>query len=124
MAACPDPVPRSRILLVDDDADVRRALSKYISFEHAVVAVATADEALDRLRDSRFSLALLDIRFDDQIASGKAKLTGNRSVYEQLKTMLVHFELGFEMMPGTGKAKLSPKMKPFQQGPLGRSDGG
>jgi len=39
--------------------------------------------------------------FDQQIEAGKAKLDGNREVYEQLKTTLVHFELGFEMMPGT-----------------------
>jgi alkyl sulfatase BDS1-like metallo-beta-lactamase superfamily hydrolase len=40
-------------------------------------------------------------KFDDQIANGKAKLVGNRDVYEQLKSTLVHFALGFEMMPGT-----------------------
>ena len=53
-----------------------------------------------------------------------AALTGNRDVYEQLKTMLVHFELGFEMMPGTGDANLSPEMKLFLQEPLGRTEGG
>ena len=53
-----------------------------------------------------------------------AALTGNRDVYEQLKTMLVHFELGFELMPGTGDADLSPEMKPFEQEPLGRTEGG
>ncbi len=53
-----------------------------------------------------------------------AALTGNRDVYEQLKTMLVHFELGFEMMPGTGDADLSPEMKLFLQEPLGRTEGG
>ncbi|MDH3898308.1 MAG: MBL fold metallo-hydrolase, partial [Deltaproteobacteria bacterium] len=36
--------------------------------------------------------------FDDQIKTGKAKLKGNREVYEQLKSTLVQFELGFEMM--------------------------
>jgi alkyl sulfatase BDS1-like metallo-beta-lactamase superfamily hydrolase len=42
-------------------------------------------------------------KFDDQIANGKAKLVGNRDVYEKLKSTLVHFALGFEMMPGTMK---------------------
>jgi hypothetical protein len=28
--------------------------------------------------------------------------------------MLVHFELGFEMMPGTGTADLTPEEKPLQ----------
>ena len=52
--------------------------------------------------------------FDEQIASGKAKLDGNRQVYEDLKTMLVHFDLGFEMMPGTGEADLTPQKEPFE----------
>ena len=55
------------------------------------------------------------VSFDDQIAAGKAKLEGNREVYEQLKSTLIQFELGFEMMPGTGGANLSRDRKPFQQ---------
>ena len=58
------------------------------------------------------------VNFDEQIASGNAKLTGNRDVYEQLKAMLVHFDLGFEIMPGTGEADLSPEMNPFEVEPL------
>jgi alkyl sulfatase BDS1-like metallo-beta-lactamase superfamily hydrolase len=54
------------------------------------------------------------VSFDKQIASGKAKLDGNRQVYEDLKTMLVHFDLGFEMMPGTGDADLTPEQEPFE----------
>jgi alkyl sulfatase BDS1-like metallo-beta-lactamase superfamily hydrolase len=54
------------------------------------------------------------VSFDDQIETGKAKLEGNREPYDQLKTMLVHFELGFEMMPGTGTADLTPEEKPLQ----------
>ncbi|MFV1965968.1 MAG: alkyl sulfatase dimerization domain-containing protein [Pirellulaceae bacterium] len=64
------------------------------------------------------------VSFDDQIASGKAKLDGDREVYEQLKTMLVHFNLGFEIMPGTGEADLSPDFATFEQEPIGRNDGG
>ena len=55
--------------------------------------------------------------FDQQIAAGKAKLDGNRDVYEQLKTTLVQFELGFEMMPGTKKAEAKPDMSTFEQLP-------
>ncbi|WP_209011974.1 alkyl/aryl-sulfatase [Roseibium aggregatum] len=53
--------------------------------------------------------------FDDQIASGKAKLEGDRNVYEQLKSTLVQFELGFEMMPGTGGYNVQRLVNPFQQ---------
>jgi alkyl sulfatase BDS1-like metallo-beta-lactamase superfamily hydrolase len=54
-------------------------------------------------------------KFDDQIERGKAKLKGNRDVYEQLKSTLVHFELGFEIMPGTKKADVKePDMDTFE----------
>ena len=64
------------------------------------------------------------VNFDDQISAGKAKLTGNRDVYEQLKALLVHFDLGFEMMPGTGSKDLTPEQKPFEQEAPARTDGG
>jgi len=56
-------------------------------------------------------------KFDDQIKNGKAKLDGNRKVYEQLKTTLVQFELGFEIMPGTKTAEAKPDMSTFEQMP-------
>jgi alkyl sulfatase BDS1-like metallo-beta-lactamase superfamily hydrolase len=64
------------------------------------------------------------VSFDEQIASGKAKLTGSRDVYEQLKTMLVHFDLGFEIMPGTGAKDLTPEQKPFEQEEPADTSGG
>jgi alkyl sulfatase BDS1-like metallo-beta-lactamase superfamily hydrolase len=63
--------------------------------------------------------------FDDQISSGKAKLDGNREVYEQLKSTLVHFKLDFEMMPGTkAPAAEATEMNPFEQEPPAQTDGG
>lgn len=54
------------------------------------------------------------VRFDDQIKNGKAKLEGNREMYEQLKTTLIQFELGFELKPGT-KGPKGPKVgNPFE----------
>jgi alkyl sulfatase BDS1-like metallo-beta-lactamase superfamily hydrolase len=57
------------------------------------------------------------VSFDDQIKKGKAKLEGNREVYEQLKSTLVQFELGFEIMPGTKKADEKPDLNAFEQSP-------
>ncbi len=54
------------------------------------------------------------VRFDDQITNGKAKLKGNRDVYEQLKTTLVQFELGFELMPGTKEPDEPEAGNPFE----------
>ena len=38
--------------------------------------------------------------------------------------MLVQFDLGFEIMPGTGAQDLTPEMKPFEQGEPGDTSGG
>jgi alkyl sulfatase BDS1-like metallo-beta-lactamase superfamily hydrolase len=54
------------------------------------------------------------VRFDDQIKNGKAKLEGNRDVYEQLKNTLVQFELGCEMMPGTKEVDQPDDTNPFE----------
>lgn len=64
------------------------------------------------------------VSFDEQISAGKAKLEGNRKVYEQLKTMLVHFDLGFEIMPGTGAKDLTPEQKAFEQEQPADTSGG
>jgi hypothetical protein len=61
---------------------------------------------------------------DEQIKTGKAKLKGNREVYEKLKTILVHFDLGFEIMPGTGAKDLTPEEKPFEQEQPADTSGG
>jgi len=58
------------------------------------------------------------VSFDDQIKSGKAKLVGDRKPYEQLKAMLVQFDLGFEILPGTGAKDLTPEKDAFAQEPL------
>jgi alkyl sulfatase BDS1-like metallo-beta-lactamase superfamily hydrolase len=56
--------------------------------------------------------------FDDQIKAGKAKLVGDKKPYEQLKTMLVHFDLGFEILPGTKPATPAKATEnPFEQKP-------
>lgn len=56
------------------------------------------------------------ISFDEQIKSGKAVLQGNRKPFDRLKTMLVQFDMGFEILPGT-KADTAAKGKknPFKQ---------
>jgi len=57
------------------------------------------------------------VSFDDQIKSGKAKLDGDQKPYDQLKTMLVQFDMGFEILPGTGSKDLTPEKDAFTQEP-------
>lgn len=52
---------------------------------------------------------------DDQIAAGKAVLEGDPNVLGELKSMLVQFDLGFEILPGTGGTDLTPETNPFKQ---------
>ncbi len=54
----------------------------------------------------------------EQVAAGVAVLEGDASILQSLADMLVHFELGFEIMPGTGAAHLSPDLDPFATEPL------
>ena len=53
-----------------------------------------------------------------QIDDGTAKTAGDRGVLDQLRSMLVTFELGFEILPGTAGPKPKEDLNPFEQGPL------
>lgn len=53
-----------------------------------------------------------------QVTAGTAVLEGDAAILSSLAAMLVHFELGFEIMPGTGAALLSPDLDPFATEPL------
>jgi len=76
---------------------------------------ADADLTITINRSDLETVMMGEATFDDQIKNGKAKLKGNRDVYEQLKTTLVQFELGFELMPGTKKADdKEPDMNTFE----------
>ena len=57
------------------------------------------------------------VSFDDQIKAGKAKLVGDRKPIDQLKSMLVQFDMGFEILPGTGAKDLTPERDPFAYEP-------
>lgn len=57
------------------------------------------------------------VSFDDQIKAGKATLVGDRKPYEQLKTMLVQFDVGFEILPGTVAKDLTPVKNPLEHEP-------
>lgn len=57
----------------------------------------------------------------DLVVAGDARLDGDATILQALAGMLVHFELGFEIMPGTGTAELSPDLDPFASEPLDQS---
>ena len=64
------------------------------------------------------------VSFDEQIESGKASLDGDRAPYETLKTLLTQFDIGFEIMPGTGGEQSSTERGAFEQAPAADTSGG
>lgn len=55
------------------------------------------------------------VTLKSMIEDGTAKTKGNLDVFEQLRSVLVHFELGFEIMPGTKVQSQEPlKKNPFE----------
>jgi alkyl sulfatase BDS1-like metallo-beta-lactamase superfamily hydrolase len=63
--------------------------------------------------------------FDQQIESGRAKLAGDRTPYEQLKGMLDQFDIRWEILPGTIPGSVPASIgDAFRQPPPARTDGG
>jgi CheY-like chemotaxis protein len=54
-----------RILFVENHAVFARTVIEQFLFEHSVVVVASASEALNALRDSAFDVFLVDYDLDD-----------------------------------------------------------
>lgn len=52
--------------------------------------------------------------FDDLIATGKARFQGDRTGFDQLRSILVPFTPDFEIMPGTAPEQPSIAPKPFE----------
>jgi alkyl sulfatase BDS1-like metallo-beta-lactamase superfamily hydrolase len=66
---------------------------------------------------SDLDLVMMGVKtLDDMIADGTAKTKGDKSIIDKLKSTLIHFELRFEILPGTvpvGDQQLV--RNPFQQ---------
>ena len=54
----------------------------------------------------------------DQIADGDAQAEGDLSVLQQLASTMVRFELGFEILPGTGGTSVAADLNDFEVGPI------
>lgn len=53
-----------------------------------------------------------------QIIDGAAKVQGETDILGKLASVLVDFEIGFEIMPGTGAADEDTERNPYQQPPV------
>jgi alkyl sulfatase BDS1-like metallo-beta-lactamase superfamily hydrolase len=81
----------------------------------------TTDDADMTLTINRSDLEQVmtgEITLEEQLKTGVAKLEGNAEILEQLKATMIHFELGFEIMPGTkAKDPSTEEMNEFEQEP-------
>ena len=83
-----------------------------------------ADLSITMNRSDLETVMMGKATFDDQIKNGKAKLVGDRKPYDDLKGMLVQFNMGFEVLPGTGGTSLTTPKNPFEQEEPADSSGG
>lgn len=60
----------------------------------------------------------------DLITDGEVSAEGNVDILERLKPALIQFDLGFELLPGTGDFELTPETNPFAQPQKGVASGG
>lgn len=80
------------------------------------VQAEAADLTITINRSDLETIMMGKATFDDQIAAGKAKLEGNHEPYNQLKNMLIQFDIGFEVLPGTLPANsIKNETNAFQQ---------
>jgi len=77
VAPAPAPGPRLRILVVDDEPQVRAAIHSLLSLDHDVDVAADGESALALLATSGFDVILCDLMMP--------RMTG-RDVYEQIRT--------------------------------------
>ncbi|WP_299948867.1 alkyl sulfatase dimerization domain-containing protein [uncultured Ruegeria sp.] len=63
-------------------------------------------------------------KLTELLAEGTAQSEGNTDLVAKLASTLDQFDLGFELMPGTGAAELTPQANDFAQPPLANSNGG
>ena len=65
------------------------------------------------------------VPLQQQIADGTVQCEGDLGILQTLADLLVHFDVGFEIMPGTRSAHpVTPPADPFVQEPLGDTSGG
>ncbi len=92
---------------------------------HIVDQVAeNADLSISLNRADLEKVMTGESKLTDLLADGTAQSEGNTDVVAQLASTLDQFDLGFELMPGTGAQDLTPPANDFAQPALANSNGG
>ncbi|RLI16133.1 hypothetical protein DRO41_02710 [Candidatus Bathyarchaeota archaeon] len=78
----------ARILVVDDDENIRKVLTKILEDEgYTVESVGTAKEAIERTKRKFYNLALIDIRLPDM--EGVKLLTKIRDTTPKMRKIII-----------------------------------
>ena len=78
----------ARILVVDDDENIRKVLAKILEDEgYTVESVGTAKEAIERTKRKFYNLALIDIRLPDM--EGVKLLTKIRDTTPKMRKIII-----------------------------------
>jgi alkyl sulfatase BDS1-like metallo-beta-lactamase superfamily hydrolase len=83
-----------------------------------------ADLTITLNRSDLDSVMMGAATMDDLLKAGKARFEGDRTGFDAIRGALVQFDIGFEILPGTGAVDLSPDMKPLQQPQPADTSGG
>jgi PAS domain S-box-containing protein len=111
---------RSRILLVEDDSSVRKAMRTLLSIEgFDVVAAATAEEALLQMQeDSAFDLLISDYHLESGRTGTEVIGAARRLIAPDFKAILVTGDTSSAVRDIQGDAKLRIASKPINSGEL------
>jgi signal transduction histidine kinase/DNA-binding response OmpR family regulator len=109
-----EPVEKSRILLADDNADMRDYISRLLGSRHDVVAVADGESALESLRLQRPALLLTDIMMPRLDGFGLIKAVREDAALRDLPIIVISARAGEESsVEGLGAGADDYLVKPF-----------
>ncbi|WP_396626893.1 sigma-54-dependent transcriptional regulator [Luteitalea sp.] len=81
------PLPQKTLLIVDDDEGMRDTLTAILKREYRVITVATAEDGLSRLRQTRVDLMLLDVRLPGM--GGLELLRQVRELHDEVEVIMI-----------------------------------
>jgi signal transduction histidine kinase len=95
-AGRPEPLEKSRILLADDNADMRDYISRLLGSHHEVVTVQDGELALESLRQRRPDLLLTDIMMPRLDGFGLIKAVRDDAALRDLPIIVISARAGEE----------------------------
>jgi CheY-like chemotaxis protein len=104
---------RSRILVVDDNRDIRRVICSILEFsKRKVTSAANGEEALERMCDESFDLVLLDI--DMPGMGGLEALVRIKRAHPQTRVIVISASTSWHYKEAFSRGAYGVLSKPFR----------